>query len=66
MIRVTYNLLESNLIMIPHPTVAKEKGIYNLCVGGIMIEPCMYYPIVSTDEIGGLNKIGFTLAKNMI
>ena len=49
--RVTYNLSESQLIMIPHPSVAKEKGIYDLYAGEIMIGPCMYYPIVSTDDM---------------
>ena len=49
--RVTYNLSESQLIMIPHPSVAKEKGIYDLYAGEIMIGPCAYYPIVSTDDM---------------
>ena len=49
--RVTYNLLESQLIMIPHPSVAKANGVYNLYAGEIMIGPCMHYPIVSTDDM---------------
>ena len=49
--RVTYKLSESQLIMIPHPSVAKEKGIYDLYAGEIMIGPCAYYPIVTTDDM---------------
>ena len=49
--RVTYNLSESQLIMIPHPSVAKQQGIYDLYAGEIMIGLCMYYPIVSTDDM---------------
>ena len=63
--RVTYNLSESQLIMIPHPSVAKEKGIYDLYAGEIMIGPCMYYPIVSKDDVPqpvlGPNGIGAAL-----
>ena len=49
--RVTYNMSESNMIMIPHPTVAKQQGVYDLYAGEIMIGACMYYPIVSSDDI---------------
>ena len=49
--RVTYNLSESQLIMMPHPSVAKQQGIYDLYAGEIMIGPCMYYPIVLTDDM---------------
>ena len=49
--RVTYNMSESNMIMIPHPTVAKQQGVYDLYAGEIMIGACMYYPIVSTDDM---------------
>ena len=49
--RVTYNLSESQLIMIPHPSVAQQTGIYDLYAGEIMIGPCAYYPILSTDDM---------------
>ena len=49
--RVTYNMSESNMIMIPHPIVAKQQGVYDLYAGEIMIGSCMYYPIVSSDDM---------------
>ena len=49
--RVTYNMSESNMIMIPHPTVAKQQGVYDLYAGEIMIGACMYCPIVSSDDM---------------
>ena len=49
--RVTYNMSELNMIMIPHPTVAKQQGVYDLYAGEIMIGACMYYPIVSSDDM---------------
>ena len=64
--RVTYNMSESNMIMIPHPTAAKEQGVYDLYAGEIMIGACMYYPIVSTDDMtSGVqgNAMGNALAK---
>ena len=62
--RVTYNMSESNMIMIPHPTEAKQQGVYDLYTGKIMIGPCMYYPIVSTDDMtAGFQSMGNALAK---
>ena len=61
--RVTYNMSESNMIMIPHPTEAKQQGVYDLYAGEIMIGACMFYPIVSTDDITSGNGIGNALAK---
>ena len=64
--RVTYNMSESNMIMIPHPTAAKQQGVYDLYAGEIMIGACMYYPIVSTDDMtSGLhgNAMGNALTK---
>ena len=42
--RVTYNMSESNMIMIPHPTVAQQQGVYYLYAGEVMIGPCMLCP----------------------
>ena len=62
--RVTYNMSESNMIMIPHPTAAKEQGVYDLYAGEIMIGPCMYCPIVSSDDmISGFGSMGLALTK---
>ena len=61
--RVTYNMSESNMIMIPHPTEAKQQGVYDLYAGEIMIGSCMYYPIVSTDDMTSGNGMGNALAK---
>ena len=61
--RVTYNMSESNMIMIPHPTVAQRQGVYDLYAGEIMIGACMYYPIVSSDDmISGFGSMGIALA----
>ena len=60
--RVTYNMSESNMIMIPHPTVAKQHGVYDLYAGEIMIGACMYYPIVSSDDMKfGFQSMGIAL-----
>ena len=62
--RVTYNMSESSMIMIPHPTVAKQQGVYDLYAGEIMIGPCMYCPIVSSDDmISGYGSMGIALTK---
>ena len=62
--RVTYNISESNMIMIPHPTVAKQQGVYDLYAGEIMIGSCMFYPIVSTDDMtSGNDAMGKALTK---
>ena len=62
--RVTYNMSESNMIMIPHPTVAQQQGVYDLYEGEIMIGPCMYCPIVSSDDMtAGFQSMGNALAK---
>ena len=64
--RVTYNMSESNMIMIPHPTTAKQQGVYDLYAGEIMIGSCMYYPIVSSDDMtSGVagNAMGAALTK---
>ena len=62
--RVTYNMSESNMIMIPHPTVAKQQGVYDLYAGEIMIGACMYYPIVSSDDMtSSLSLMGTALTK---
>ena len=62
--RVTYNMSESNMIMIPHPTVAKQQGVYDLYEGEIMIGPCMYCPIVSSDDMtAGFQSMGNALTK---
>ena len=62
--RVTYNMSESNMIMIPHPTVAKQQGVYDLYEGEIMIGPCMYCPIVSSDDMtAGFQAMGNALTK---
>ena len=49
--RVTYNMSESNMIMIPHPTAAQRQGVYDLYAREIMIGACMYCPIVSSDDM---------------
>ena len=45
--------------------MAKQKGIYDLYAGEIMIGPCAYYPIVSKDDVPqpivGPNGIGDAL-----
>ena len=62
--RVTYNMSESNMIMIPHPTVAKRQGVYNLYAGEIMIGPCMFFPVVSSDDMtAGVQSMGNALTK---
>ena len=61
--RVTYNMSESNMIMIPHPTVAKQQGVYDLYAGEIMLGACMYCPIVSSDDMtAGFQSMGNALA----
>ena len=62
--RVTYNMSESNMIMIPHPTVAQQQGVYDLYAGEIMIGACMYCPIVSSDYMtSGFQSMGNAVAK---
>ena len=62
--RVTYNMSESNMIMIPHPTAAKQQGVYDLYAGEIMIGSCMFYPIVSSDDMtSGSDAMGKAVAK---
>ena len=52
------------MIMIPHPTVAKQQGVYDLYGGEIMIGSCMYCPIVSSDDMAaGFQSMGKALAK---
>ena len=64
--RVTYNMSESNMIMIPHPSVAKQQGVYDLYAGEIMIGSCMYCPIVSSDDMSTASSqyaMGIAMAK---
>ena len=62
--RVMYNMSESNMIMIPHPTAAKQQGVYDLYVGEIMIGACMYCPIVSSDDMTfGFQSMGIALTQ---
>ena len=52
------------MIMIPHPTVAQQQGVYDLYAGEIMIGPCMYCPIVSSDDMtSGFQSMGNALTK---
>ena len=63
--RVTYNMSESTLLLIPHPSVAKARSVYDLYATGFMMRPCTYYPIVSTEDVpaGGVNGMGSIITK---